>query len=140
MRSEILADAQRGQQDAVGALSDALTAIELGKDAYVCSLSQRREYLAGALTNYQRFKHQRLYDPAISSPDVAKSGTAREMKVACIAMGQAYQAHLRDWPISRITEEWDAYRTAVRLAGARLRRQLLAEAARINALIDTGAL
>src|SRR5689334_9852399 len=84
MATTLAFDARRAQQEALTAVSNAVDAIEVGKDAYLYTFDERRQRMTEVLTTYQTFKHDRIYDRAIAGSDAGEASKARDLKVACI--------------------------------------------------------
>ena len=91
--------------------------------------------MAEALGGYQRFKHERIFDPAIASGDRQRAVLARHMKVACISAGEVFRVHMGKWDADRIAADWRNYQIAARLTANQLRRHIMTEAEGIADLL-----
>jgi hypothetical protein len=71
--------------------------------------------MATVLGDYQVFKHERIFNPALTHADPELAGLAREMKVECIAAGETFRAHLQGWRVEDIRGAWTNYQATARL-------------------------
>jgi hypothetical protein len=128
---------QRHQQTALTILSRCITALDQGPQAVLAASETLRRDLGEALGAYQQFKHQRIFDPAIESGDDVRATLGRHMKVSCIAAGEVFRAHMRQWTPERIENEWSSYQASARLTANQLRRHIVSEGEGIADLIAT---
>ena len=98
-------------------------------------LSRARWALVRALTAYQLFKHQEVFDPAIARRVLGEAARAERMKQACTAMGEEFRGYVAKWSATDISGEWAAYQPAALKMMARLRAHIERERAEITALL-----
>jgi len=131
-----LIDQLRARQGAaLHIVSTVLDDLSAGKDAYVSRLQDRRGEMRAALTSYQTFKHEEVFDPILAHGAPDQRALALDAKTHCIAEGERYRAYVQEWPLDRVAREWDAYRVVVRLIGGRLHRHLREEGDTVCGLI-----
>lgn len=123
------------QEAALGVLARGVLKLEDGPDAMKGASEKLRAEMVDVLFAHQRFKHARVYDPAIESGDEHRAILARHMKVNCIAQGELLNAHIRRWPPTTIAADWPAYKVAARLTANQLRRHITTEGEGIAELI-----
>lgn len=105
----------------------------------IAQLARARWALMRALTAYALFKHNEIFDPAISRQLLGEAGRAARMKRACEAMGNEFRGHVTKWSGSDVAGEWAAYQPSALAITARLRAHLATERAEIAALLDKAA-
>ncbi len=110
-------------------------AMNLGQAAALAECVDLRVRMQAALGAYQVFKHDVIFDPAIRSGDAERAMLAREMKVNCIAVGEAFRRHIRQWTPGHIQQDWAGYEGAARLTLAQLHRHIDAERSGITELL-----
>lgn len=132
-----LDELRRRQEAALGVLGRGAATLEDGPEAVLAASPALRAELAAALGGYQRFKHERIFDPAIASGDDQRAALARHMKVACIAAGEVFRTHQDRWTRDRIAGDWNNYKAAARLTINQLRRHVASESEGIAELIET---
>jgi hypothetical protein len=130
---------RRHQQAALELLSHAVTCLEAGPEVVMAASPTLRRELGEVLGAYQRFKHERIFDPLIQSDDEQRAALARHMKVACIAAGEIFRTHMQRWRSDQIAAEWSHYRPSARLTANQLRRHIVTEGEGITELIETYA-
>ena len=106
-----------------------------GPQAMVPANAGLRAEMAVVLSEYQQFKHARIFDPAIASGDRQRAVLARHMKIACISAGEVFRVHQLQWTPDRIAADWRGYAVAARLTANQLRRHILNEAEGIEDLL-----
>lgn len=127
---------RRHQEAALGVLARGAACIADGQEAVLANKPQLRREMADVLDAYQRFKHDRIFDPAIRSGDEQRAALARHMKVGCIAAGEVFRAHGRQWKADAIVADWPRYKASARLTVNQLRRHIVTESEGIAELID----
>ena len=127
---------RRYQEAALAILARGSATLEHGPEAVLAAAAGLRTELSAALGGYQRFKHQRIFDPAIASGDEHRAALARHMKIACIAAGEMFRSHMSRWTPDRIVAEWDRYRPAARLTANQLRRHVMTESESITEMLE----
>ena len=130
-----LDELHRHQERALAVLARGTACIERGPDALLAADAEMRAELGTVLNGYQRFKHERIFDPAIASDDPERAMLARHMKVACISAGEVFRVHLMSWNPARIAAEWPDYTVAARLTTNQLHRHIRTEAEGIADLL-----
>ena len=125
----------RHQEQALAVLAREVACLEKGPDAVLAAGASLHAELGVVLGGYQRFKHQRIFDPAIASGDHQRAVLARHMKVACISAGEVFRVHRAKWSLERIVAEWPDYTVAARLTTNQLRRHIKTEAEGIADLL-----
>ncbi len=130
-----LSDLNDHQRRARDVLVRGAACVEAGPDAVAAQSSALRAEMAAVLGDYQVFKHERIFNPAMTNADPGLASLAREMKVECIAAGEAFRAHLQAWRVDDIRAAWSNYKPAVRLTINQLRRHIDREAEGITALL-----
>lgn len=103
------------------------------------ALSRGRWSLMRALSEYQQFKHQHIFDPAIGRAALGSAQRAERMKRACIAMGDEYRAYAAKWGGADIAQLWSTYQPAALQMIARLRDHIAREREDCAALLDLAA-
>jgi len=110
-------------------------ALDRGQAAVLAECVDLRVQMRAALGAYQAFKHDVIFDPAIRSNDVERAMLAREMKVNCIAAGEAFRRHIMQWTPEHIQHDWAKYEGAAQLALERLQQHIDAERSGITELL-----
>ncbi len=128
LQSETLAVLDRANRLVYGEPADARDGLAL----------VRRE-LIGALREYQAFKHERLFDPAIASDSLSLAEAGRRLKADCIGGGEAFHRYLRQWSDKDLMVEWPAFKLATTEVGRKLRDQIAVEGAQIRSLLAEAA-
>ncbi|RYF06122.1 MAG: hypothetical protein EOO77_27350 [Oxalobacteraceae bacterium] len=72
-------------------------------------LTARRVALAAHLQNYQRFKHNNIFDPVMLFGLSSSKVVARSMKVDCLALGEEFASYHTRW-LGLHASEWHRYR------------------------------
>ncbi len=98
------------------------------------ALSMRPD-LAAVLRDYQIFKHEEIFDPAVASGGAERAALGRAMKVECIAAGETYRLHVQQWKPDAIAADPANYRAASRLTLNALRRHVEREGEGITLLL-----
>jgi predicted membrane metal-binding protein len=109
--------------------------LDRGQAAMLAESADLRAQLQAVLGAYQVFKHDIIFDPAIRSNDAERTMLAREMKVNCIAAGEAFRRHVRQWTPEQIGQDWAGYVVAARLTLEQLHRHIDAERSGITELL-----
>ena len=102
--------------------------------ANVDLLAQQRERLAVDLARYQRFKHQRIFDPVVAHGSASSKIVARTMKFDCFQLGETFTAYHARWRHLRASE-WSVYRRDMIDTVDLLHTSLAAEARAIRQLL-----
>lgn len=105
----------------------------------VPALSRARWALMRALTEYQLFKHNEIFDPAIAGAVLGSAQRADRLKRACITVGDEYRAYATKWGGADIEGVWSVYQPAALQMIARLRDHLAREREDCAALLDLAA-
>ena len=129
------AELRRLQEASLGVLARGVERLAEGREAMLAANAGLREEMNDVLFSYQRFKHERIFDPAITSGDPERAAWARHMKVICISAGEVFRTHMIKWNHDRIAADWDGYRVASRLTANQLRRHMMTEAEGIAELL-----
>jgi hypothetical protein len=136
MDKDRLTDTLAHHQDAaLRLLVQGADVLAQGQAALLDHSAGLRAELMQVLGAYQLFKHDVIFDPAIASGDAERAALAREMKVHCIAAGEVFRTHMRQWTPARIAGEWPDYKVAARLTLSQLRRHITAERTGIAELL-----
>ena len=130
-----LTELRRHQEAALGVLARGVEKLEKGQAVMLAEAPVLREEMLAVLFGHQRFKHDRIYNPAIASGDEHRIALARHMKANCIAQGELLNGHMRRWTPDAIAADWPAYRIASRLTANQLRRHILSEGQSIEDLV-----
>ena len=105
----------------------------------VAGLARTRWALMRALTAYTLFKHNQIFDPAISRKLLGEATRAERMKRACIRVGEEFRDHVTKWSGSDVAGQWPDYQAAALTMTARLRDHLATEKKEIAALLAGAA-
>lgn len=135
-QNDLTAALLQHQQAAHVLLKQGAEAVSAGLEPTLAALPELRARMAGVLNAYQMFKHDGIFNPAVTSGDAERSALGRAMKVECIAAGELFRSHLSRWKKADIAADWDNYVIAMRLAAGQLRRHIDNERAGILRLID----
>jgi len=79
----------------LGVLARGAACILARQEAVLANKPELRREMADALDAYQRFKHRRIFDPAIRSGYEERAALAPHMKVGRIAAGEVFCARGR---------------------------------------------
>ncbi len=109
--------------------------LDRGQAAVLAECVDLRVRMRAALGAYQAFKHEVIFDPAVRSNDVERAMLAREMKVNCIAAGEAFRRHIKQWPPEQIEQDLARYEGAARLTLNQLHKHIDAERSGITELL-----
>ncbi len=120
------------QRRALDILARAAEALDGGLDRARPDL---RAEMGEVLRDYQIFKHEEIFDPAVASGNPERITLGRAMKIECIGAGEAFRTHLMRWKDDAIAAEPDNYRAAARLTLNALRRHIEREGEGITTLI-----
>ncbi len=123
------------QNRALDVLARSCACVAEGPDAVEARSATLRAEMATVLSDYQVFKHERIFNPALTHADPGLAGLAREMKVECIAAGETFRAHLQGWRVEDIRGAWTNYQAAARLTINQPRRHIDREAEGITVLL-----
>ena len=102
----------------------------------VAALARLRWALMRALTAYQHFKHNEIFDPAIARRLSIEAATATRMKRACLAMSEAFRDYVATWSARDVAGEWAAYQPAALAMIDRLKAHVARERSEIAALVE----
>lgn len=105
----------------------------------VPALSRNRWSLMRALSEYQLFKHNEIFDPAIGRAVLGSAERADRLKRACIAMDDDFRAHVSKWGGADLESVWSVYQPAALQMIARLRDHIARERDDCAALLDLAA-
>lgn len=98
-------------------------------------IAQIRWQLLRVLREYQLFKHNEIFDPLIAANRTELAMMAKRLKAACIAAGEAYQAHTIRWTEQGALESWTEYQQAVLKIVERVEEHLRSERMAVTALL-----
>ncbi|RYF19988.1 MAG: hypothetical protein EOO77_08970 [Oxalobacteraceae bacterium] len=132
----ILSRLQSYHDDIVARIAASVAVIEADNLSSLSTLSARRWQMVRLLREYQIFKHSRIFDPAISSGSPSAVAAAREMKINCIAIGNAFSSYVKIWSSGLITTRWEDYRIAMIEMSTLLTRHVKSERRSIVALLS----
>ncbi|WP_425230878.1 hypothetical protein [Sphingomonas sp.] len=105
----------------------------------VAALARARWALMRALGEYQLFKHNEIFDPAIARDLLGSALKAERMKRACIAMGDEFRGYVTKWSGRDVAGDWVAYEPAALQIIARLRAHIARERTEVAELLDMAA-
>jgi len=131
----ILTRLQSYHDDIISRIAASVAVIEADNLSSLSSLSARRWQMVRLLREYQIFKHSRIFDPAIAKGSPSEIAAAQEMKINCIAMGNAFTAYVKIWSSGLITTRWEDYRTAMIEMSTLLTRHVKSERHNVEALL-----
>ncbi|MDP1025707.1 hypothetical protein Q5H91_00635 [Sphingomonas sp. KR1UV-12] len=120
------------QRRALNVLTRVSEAIDAERDQ--ASIDLRAE-MAVVLRDYQIFKHEDVFDPAISSGSAERVDLGRKMKIECIGAGEAVRSHLQRWKEGAVAADPATYRAAAHLTLNALRRHIAREEEGITRLL-----
>ncbi|MFS0771796.1 hypothetical protein [Sphingomonas sp. 1P08PE] len=120
------------QRRALDILARGAAALDAGLDRERTDL---RAEMADVLRDYQIFKHEEVFDPAVSSGSAERAMLGRAMKIECIAAGEAFRTHSMRWKDEAIVADPANYRAAARLTLNALRRHIEREGEGITLLL-----
>ena len=134
MNSGILTQLYAHQADVKAAMADtqALLAAE-AIDAM--ALANTRWRFTRVLTGYQVFKHQRIFDPLARHGTPGDAHAARQLKIACVAMGETFRAYLARWNATGIEGHEAEYRREAKGMISMIERHILGKRRGIEALL-----
>ena len=127
---------QEHQRAAQLSLKKGVDAVRGGVGPTLAALPQRRAELAMVLNAYQAFKHDEIFNPAVTSGDPERASLGRAMKVQCIVAGEVFRSSLGHWKETDIVGSWANYKIVMRLAAGQLMRHIDNEREGILRLID----
>ena len=76
--------------------------------------------MAALLADYQLFAHREIFTPMRAGVMRARAGV-RDIKVACIVLGEEVRSFTDFWPIGDLPRRWDEYRREAVEMSARMR-------------------
>ena len=106
-----------------------------GAEAVESGSGDLRQDIGAVLQDYQVFKHEEIFNPAVRSASPEQAALAREMKIECIAAGEAFRAHVQRWTPGEIDFDRSGYRAASRLTLNAVRRHVDREREGITRLL-----
>ena len=117
------------QMDGVAALLD------LSPEAARSPLARTRWAMARLLREYQLFKHGEIFDPVLRHGTGYQVTLASRMRVACLAAGEQFAAHVAHWSTRDIVAAWAEYRATLEAMIDGMRRHIAREAAEMETLL-----
>lgn len=105
----------------------------------VAGLVRARWAVMRALTAYQLFKHQEIFDPAIQGRLLGGVERAERMKRACVAISEDFRGYVSKWSGSDVSGEWAAYQPSALAMLQRLRDHIARERADVAHLLERAA-
>lgn len=108
-RRELTIQAETYVARALVSLNRAKALVVAERSDCVELLTARRATLSTHLQNYQRFKHNNIFDPVMLFGLSSSKVVARTMKVDCVALGEEFAAYHMRW-LRLHTSEWHRYR------------------------------
>lgn len=136
MRRRALLDRLRYHQDAILAImrdAEPLLADPARRD--VPQLARARWTLVRALTAYQLFKHNEIFDPVTARRLPGDVARAARMKQACTDMGEEFRRYVSKWSGCDVAGEWTTYQPAALAMIGRLREHIAREQADVTAML-----
>jgi hypothetical protein len=126
-------------QDRISAIVARSETILNRKDARdVAALGRTRWELAGALREYQLFKHDRIFDPLAQSEGY-HARQAQRLRTECIRAGEEFRHYVLEWSAISILDRWDEYKPAALDAIARVRAYIAKDRNQISELLQVKA-
>lgn len=100
------------QQDrALAIIGEARPMLMGGLEGYdAAKMATGRWQLARVLTEYHVLKHREIFDPAIADGNPERAALARQLKAACIAVGEEFRAYVTRWSPVDKAAMWPEYR------------------------------
>lgn len=126
---------EQHQADTLAAIDRAAQLLNEGPEAARARLVRTRRELARQLRDYQQFKHDRIFDPAIMSGSPSLAAAGRCSKADCIAGGQRFERYVRGWSGQDVAVAWQRFRPATMSLAADLRDHVNAEGVQIRLLL-----
>jgi hypothetical protein len=134
MNTAILAQLYAHQAEVKGAIAET-QALFTAEPIDALATANARWKLTRLVTGYQMFKHQRIFDPLSQHGRPEDARVARQMKIDCIAMGEAFRVYLARWTASGIEGREAEYRRDATGMMAMLHRHIQRERGGIEALL-----
>ncbi|MBJ6122468.1 hypothetical protein [Sphingomonas mollis] len=134
-QSSLLDRLHRHQRLAQDILTRGAACIDGGPDIALPAIAGLRAEMGQVLRDYQIFKHEEIFDPAVTSGSPDRIERARAMKIECIGAGESFRTHLVYWQHRDVTAEWEAYKASARLTINQLKRHIGKEEEGITALL-----
>ena len=140
MKNRALLDRLRYHQDVILVIMrDAEPLLTDPARRDVPQLARARWSLMRALTAYQLFKHNEIFDPTIARRLPGDVPRAMRMKQACSEMGGEFRRYVSKWSACDVASEWAAYQASALKMMARLRDHVAREQVEVTALLQGAA-
>lgn len=97
-------------------------------------MARHRDRLTAHLRRYQRFKHERIFDPVLRHGLASSRIVARRMKLDCYQLGETITAYHARWRYLSAAE-WPAHRADMLLIAGIIERSMQAELRAIRQLL-----
>lgn len=97
-------------------------------------MTRHRDRLTAHLRRYQRFKHERIFDPVLRHGPASSRIVARQMKVDCYELGETITAYHARWRHLGVGE-WPTYRADMLQTAGVIERGMAAELRAIRQLL-----
>jgi hypothetical protein len=132
----ILSRLQSYHDDILARIAASVAVIEAENLSSLSTLSARRWQMVRLLREYQIFMHSRIFDPAIAKGAPNQIAAAQDLKINCIAMGNAFSSYVKFWSSGVITTSWESYRIAMIEMSASLAQHVKSELSNVVALLS----
>lgn len=96
-------------------------------------LAEFRAELTARMKNFQRYKHEIIFDPIIQG-NVGDRAIAAALKSDCIALGMQYDSFRRQWAKADVQANWPLYRLSAISMMTKIREGFLEQDARVRRL------
>lgn len=103
------------------------------------AVSNARWRFVRALTGYQVFKHQRIFDPMMQQGSPRDIDAARQLKTECILISEAFRSYIAKWSASGIVDREDEYRCEAKAMIRKVRAHIVRERHGMEALLNVPA-
>lgn len=134
-REAVLARLHQHQQAVLSIMDEAEPLLRDPAARDVAALARARWAMVRGLGEYQLFKHRRIFDPALATPDAPSRERAARLKQRCVEMGDEFRAYVTRWGGADVAGEWPTYQAAALKMMARLRAHVARERTECEALI-----
>ena len=122
-------------QDAIlTRIGEAETASRIGPSSLEM-LAKRRWEMVRRLREYQLFKHNEIFDPAIKYGTIYHVNLACRMKTMCEQANDFFLEYVRRWSSAAVAAEWEAYQTELNAMCKALQNHISIERKNIHALL-----
>jgi hypothetical protein len=134
MNTGILTQLHAHQADVKAAMAET-QALLAAESLDTLEIANARWRFTRVLTGYQVFKHQRIFDPLARHGTPEEASAARQLKIACVAMGETFRAYLARWNATGMEGHETEYRRDAKGMITMIERHMLDERRGIEALL-----